>query len=89
MEKNAVILNSADNVAVCVAELKKGEKVILDDTLSFTALTDIPFGHKVSLKPIKKDEDVIKYGYSIGKASADIQKGEWLHVHNIKGGGRL
>jgi len=28
--------------------------------------------------------EVIKYGYCIGKAYADIIKGEWIHTHNIK-----
>ena len=44
---------------------------------------NIPFGHKVALRRIAKDEPVIKYGEVIGKATADIGKGEWVHVHNL------
>ena len=44
---------------------------------------NIPFGHKVALRRIAKDEPVIKYGEVIGKATADIGEGEWVHVHNL------
>ena len=89
MTRNAIKLNNKDNVAMCITELKKGEMIVLDQNTAFEALTDIPFAHKVSLENINTDEDVIKYGYSIVKATSDIKKGQWLHVHNIKGGKRL
>ncbi len=45
---------------------------------------EIPAGHKFALKDIKKGEYVVKYGEIIGKATADIKKGEWVHTHNLK-----
>ena len=44
----------------------------------------IPAGHKYALKDIAKDEYVIKYGEIIGRATADIPAGEWVHTHNVK-----
>lgn len=41
-------------------------------------------GHKTALCDIKAGEDIIKYGYSIGHATADIKEGEHVHTHNIK-----
>lgn len=41
-------------------------------------------GHKIALRDIKCGEDIIKYGYSIGYALADIKSGEHIHTHNIK-----
>ena len=41
-------------------------------------------GHKVSLKDIKKGDDIIKYGYPIGYATEDIEKGAHVHSHNMK-----
>ncbi len=41
-------------------------------------------GHKTALCDIKKGENIIKYGYSIGRAAEDIKKGSHVHVHNIK-----
>ena len=43
-------------------------------------------GHKQALEDIKKGEKVIKYGFPIGFASADIKKGEPVHSHNLKSG---
>ena len=44
---------------------------------------EIPAGHKVALRDIKKGENVIKYGFPIGHATTDIAKGDWVHTHNI------
>ncbi|MBQ8508991.1 MAG: altronate dehydratase [Clostridia bacterium] len=41
-------------------------------------------GHKFALRHIKKGEDIIKYGYPIGHATADIQAGEHVHTHNLR-----
>ena len=45
---------------------------------------DLDSGHKYALIDIKQGEDVIKYGFPIGKASADIVKGDHVHSHNLK-----
>lgn len=52
--------------------------------VSLTGKGDIPAGHKFALKNIKKGEYVVKYGEIIGRATTDIQKGEWVHTHNVK-----
>ncbi len=44
----------------------------------------IPAGHKYALCDIEKGEYVIKYGEIIGRATEKIQKGEWVHTHNVK-----
>lgn len=44
---------------------------------------DIPTGHKFALRDIAKGEYVIKYGEIIGRATADIRAGEWVHTHNL------
>lgn len=45
---------------------------------------EIPAGHKIALEPIKKGEFVVKYGEVIGRATQDIQPGQWVHTHNLK-----
>ena len=32
----------------------------------------------------QKGEHIIKYGEVIGGASADIRKGEYVHIHNLE-----
>lgn len=79
-----------DIVGVVVVEnLKAGTDmlaVVTHDNSAFniTAKMDIPIGHKVALKDIKKGDTIWKYGQDIGKAIADIRKGEHVHVHNVK-----
>lgn len=43
-------------------------------------------GHKYARYKIAKGEPVIKYGFSIGFASADIAAHEHVHTHNLKTG---
>lgn len=45
---------------------------------------NVPAGHKIALKNIKKGDSVIKYGMVIGKATKNIKQGEWVHSHNLK-----
>nr|MBO4518018.1 altronate dehydratase [Clostridia bacterium] len=64
------------------------DKVIINEKdnvgISLAGKDNIPAGHKFALKDITKGEYVIKYGEIIGKATADIKKGEWVHTHNVK-----
>lgn len=75
-------IHDNDNVAVALRDIKKGEKLNISG-MSLEVLEDIDKGHKVALKDIKKDENIIKYGFPIGHATSDIKKGEWVHSHNI------
>lgn len=47
-------------------------------------LVDLETGHKIAACDIAQGENVIKYGFAIGKASRDIEKGEGVHSHNLK-----
>ena len=48
-----------------------------------TVVQSIPRGHKVALRAIRQGEMVVKYGSTIGHASADIAAGAHVHVHNV------
>lgn len=41
-------------------------------------------GHKIALFDISEGEDIIKYGYPIGRATCNIAKGDHVHSHNMK-----
>lgn len=77
----AVKINAADNVAVALSDIAKGETICVGEA-SVTLLEPVPAGHKFSLSGIKKGENIIKYGFSIGFAVCDISAGE--HVHSSK-----
>ena len=82
--RKILILNGADNIAVCLADLAIGD-VITQDDLSITVNSTIPRGHKIATKPISKDDGIIKYGERMGHATTDIKIGEHVHTHNVLG----
>lgn len=68
-----------DNVAVALTAIPAG--TVFEGV---TATVDIPQGHKMALRPLGVDDQVIKYGFSIGHATAPIAPGHWVHTHNMK-----
>ena len=78
----AIHISPIDNVVVALHPIAKGTLVEVDG-FAVTALEDIPQGHKMAVKPIKNGENVIKYGFPIGHATADAEPGTWMHTHNV------
>jgi (2R)-sulfolactate sulfo-lyase subunit alpha len=85
-----VVHDEGDAVGVVVVEgVKKGQDVVgwimdQDKEIKIKTVSDIPIGHKLAIKALKKDDTVIKYGVDIGRTIAPIDVGEHAHVHNIK-----
>ncbi len=77
-----VQITPRDMVAVALQPLAANEAVSYGSG-KVTPLSDIPMGHKVALRDIKKGEPVIKYGFPIGEATEDIPKGGHVHSHNL------
>lgn len=75
---NALRINPTDNVAVALETINCG-----DVALGVTAADRIPFGHKIALENIEKNQTVVKYGYPIGTATENILPGQWVHSHNM------
>ena len=82
-QNSLMLVNKGDNVAVALKDLKKGEVVAVNGQ-NITLLDDIAFGHKAALQDIAIGQNVIKYGFPIGHAVADIKKGNHVHTHNLK-----
>ncbi|MDI3502202.1 MAG: altronate dehydratase small subunit [Archaeoglobi archaeon] len=82
----AIKMNPKDNVATAIDDIKSGEVVGVknDEVFEVQVLQEIPFGHKFALKDISKGEAIVKYGEVIGRATAEIRKGEHVHVHNVE-----
>ena len=78
-----VRITARDMVAVALKPLKAGEAVSFGAG-EITLREDIPMGHKAALREIRKGEAVIKYGYPIGEATADIPAGAHVHTHNLR-----
>ena len=82
--RKVLVLNPADNIAICLGDVSAGE-IIKQDDLNLTATQSIPRGHKICTKNVKKSEGIIKYGERMGHATKDITIGEHVHTHNVLG----
>ncbi len=72
-------IHPGDTVAVALKPIAAGTEF-----RGVIAQTDIPKGHKMAIKVMPKGSQVMKYGFSIGHATGDIQPGQWVHSHNMK-----
>jgi altronate dehydratase small subunit len=88
MEHKAIVINTEDNVANMIGPGNKGLQIkcnVADSSIeTVKLLDDVPSNHKFAFRDMKKGEPVIKYGLNIGKASKNISKGQYVHVHNIE-----
>lgn len=81
--KDFIKINPKDNVIVALKDLPINHIINLEE-LSIELKNDVNQGHKIAIKEIKKNENIIKYGVPIGHALEDIKIGEHVHTHNIK-----
>src|ERR1700682_357203 len=81
--KNLIQINENDNIVVALTDLSKGEVISIGHK-EVTLKEDIKRGHKIAIKSIKVDDNIVKYGFPIGHSIIDISKGQWVHTHNIK-----
>ncbi|WAH38043.1 UxaA family hydrolase [Alicyclobacillus dauci] len=72
-----------DNVAVAVTNIQSGQRVTAGGQ-HITVREEIPRGHKVALRHISESDLIVKYGYPIGHATQPIERGAWVHTHNVK-----
>jgi len=79
----AVRVSSSDDVAVAVDALEPGDVITVGD-VSVTAREAVPAGHKVALRALGDGEIVHKYGWAIGRTTAPVAAGGWIHSHNLR-----
>ncbi len=71
-------IHPSDNVAVALRPIPAG--TVFEGV---TATMDIPQGHKMALKALAENDQIMKYGFSIGHATAAVAAGDWVHTHNM------
>lgn len=80
MPRIALTVHPDDNVATLLDV--RVEDRVTQAGLVLTA--DVPFGHKVALRPIPEGAAIVKYGVPIGAATTAIAAGDHVHVHNCR-----
>ena len=79
----AVRVRPTDDVAVAVDALEAGDAITVgDDTVRIREA--IPAGHKVALRALGVGDVIHKYGWAIGRLTAAVEAGDWIHSHNLK-----
>lgn len=89
MEHSALRHQAEDTVGIVIYPVNAGSEIAVKDIateekLCLTARENIPIFHKIALNDMTEGQDVIEYGQIIGRATADIPAGGYVHIHNIK-----
>jgi altronate hydrolase len=83
-QSNAVVHHEDDNVAIAVRPVASGEAVVVKAEVRVEAAEDVDVGHKIALTSIASGGIVYRYGEPIVEATAAIEAGAWVHVHNTQ-----
>lgn len=84
MSNNALRISEKDNVAIAMHNIKKDQTVVVNGQEILDAIEDIEAGHKIALASIASGLKIYRYGEPIVEATRDIERGEWVHVHNTQ-----
>ena len=85
-----IIHDEKDNVGVVVIEKITPNQdcncwiMENDKSANIESKGEIPLGHKIAMIDLKEGDTILKYGHDIGKVVKNINKGEHVHVHNVK-----
>jgi SAF domain len=77
-----IVISAADNVGTALEPLDAG-RVVQHAGKEITVGEPIPRGHKIALTAVRAGTAIVKYGSSIGIATADIAPGAHVHTHNV------
>lgn len=89
MQHGILLHQAGDDVGVATADLRAGSEVAAvtlegEPVGVVTLVEDVPLGHKVAMRQMPKDKQVIKYGRPIGRAMQAIHCGAHVHTHNLQ-----
>ncbi len=83
-----LVHNEGDHVGVAVEDVGAGPaRVVFVDTdraIEIAVIEPIPLGHKLALRDLPAEADVIEYGVRIGITRGPIKSGTLVHVHNLR-----
>ncbi len=75
-------IHPADNVLVALQDLKKGTKIPYNGG-EIDLKSDISAKHKFTTTPLSIGEEVTMYGVTVGKATQQIEQGDWISTANL------
>lgn len=83
-----LVHNEGDHVGVAVEDVAVGPgRVVFMDTdraSEISVIEAIPLGHKVALRDLPAEAEVVEYGVCIGLTRSPVKAGTLVHVHNLR-----
>ncbi len=83
VSRDVLLLARDDDVAVATRALRAGDVITAGGLDPLTVRTPVPAGHKIAVRRVARGHPVRKYGSTIGVATAPIDPGDHVHVHNL------
>ena len=83
MQNKLIKVNTSDNVAVALVNLKAGDVVSFEGK-DIKVLSDTKSKHKIALEEFESGDRIIMYGVLVGSANGVIKKGDILTTENVK-----
>lgn len=83
IDTRLLLLATEDNVIVTRTQLAVGEVIDIDGD-AVAVSVEVPLGFKIARCDLHSGDKILKYGAVIGSATADIRRGEIVHLHNMK-----
>ncbi|MCI8268868.1 MAG: UxaA family hydrolase [Lachnospiraceae bacterium] len=81
--RKTVKFEEKDNVAIVLEDLKPDQVVDVAGE-EIRVRGEIPYGHKIALEDVAEGGIIYKYGEPVARCIREIQKGDWVHVHNVE-----
>jgi hypothetical protein len=78
-----LLLHPDDNIVVARRDIAAGERVEIDGE-TFTIPATVELGHKLARRAIAANARVLKYGAPIGSMKTSVERGEHVHMHNLR-----
>jgi sugar lactone lactonase YvrE len=86
MTLDAALLTPVDDVATALADLPAGAEVRVASgpvVRTVRLVRPIALGHKFAVRDLGAGLRIRKYGQFIGRLTADVGAGAWVHEHNL------
>ena len=89
MKKGILLHEADDDVGVATMDLAAGEVVEAltlegDPVTEVELVDDVPLAHKVAVRVMGANKDVLEYGRAIGSSTIAILSGAHVHTHNLQ-----
>jgi altronate hydrolase len=81
--RRTIKIHDRDNVVIAMTQLAAGVR-IGNGAGEVVTTSEIPRGHKIALTKLEVGQPILKYGFTIGRATQEIPAGNWVHTHNLE-----